>query len=80
MTAKVLSILPDKPIQDTVQVLEAALEMARKGELIAMCYAAVLKDGSIQTAVAPDCPNVLTMLGAIERLKLRYYELHIDMP
>jgi len=74
----VLQLVKTEPNEDVIEVLERALALAKSGELLSVAYAAELKDGAIQTAVPGTFSNAFTMLGAIERLKLRFYNLHCE--
>jgi hypothetical protein len=80
--AKVLSLIqPTGPIDETmIPALEGLLEAAKRGEVACVAYATVLRDGSIQSAMSPPHQHVFTMLGAIERLKLRFHALHVMEP
>lgn len=68
------------PVDSTlVPVLERLLEQVRSGEVAAVAFAAVHADGAVTTAMSP-ARDAFAMLGAIERLKLRFYALHVVTP
>lgn len=77
MTAvlKVIGNAPDPTIIDRVETL---LERAKAGDVRALGYAAVLQDGAIQTCIVNEGVSYFTMLGALERLKLRYHNTVLD--
>ena len=74
----VLKLVQTEPNEDVISVLEQALELAKSGELLSIAYAAEMRDGAIQTAVPGTFKSAFTMLGAIERMKLRFYNLHCE--
>lgn len=76
--AAVLKLAEPVVVEDTVAALEKALALAKSGELLYIAYAAELREGAIQTCVPGRFSNAFTMLGAIERLKLRFYNLHVE--
>ena len=79
----ILHLVPPDPcpVDETlIPVLEELLAMAKRGELAAVSYAAILRDGAMQTAMSPPHQHAFAMLGALERLKLRFYALHIEEP
>lgn len=76
--AKVVQLVPPYINTDVIQILEQALELAKRGEMISIAYAAEMSDGAFQTAAPGTFKSAFAMLGAIERLKLRFYELHIE--
>jgi len=82
MTATVLQLVqPAGPFDETViPVLEDLLAQAKSGELAAVSFAAVMSNGDIRTAMSAPGQHVFTMLGCIERLKLRFHALHVMEP
>jgi len=74
----VLKLAEASPSKDVITVLESLLAKAKEGEVVSVCYAAELKDRSIQTAFTPSPNNAFAVLGAIERLKLRYYSVFLE--
>ena len=74
-------VQPAGPYDPTlVPALEALLEQVKSGEVVAVSYAAVDREGSIISAMSSPGRHVFTMLGAIERLKLRFHALHVMEP
>lgn len=67
-----------QPDATIIARVEQLLEQARAGEVRALGYATVLQDGHVQTCIVNDGVNCFTMLGALERLKLRYHNTTID--
>ena len=66
-----LEVIDAEPLgQDCTAKLEAALEMARNGELSSVAIAVVYRDGSPEFLWS-DAPNASTLLGAIRRLETK---------
>lgn len=62
---------------DMVAMLESLLQDAKDGQIVSLAYAAVYADDdTIRTAYAFPEGNAFTLLGAIERAKLRFYKNH----
>jgi hypothetical protein len=74
-----LAKLRTEPVQRYVELAEELLAQAKRGEIAAMGYAIVLTaEGGIQTSFANVTgTNSFTLLGAFERLKLRYHNVVI---
>ena len=69
------------PVDPTlIPQLEALLEQVRSGEVTAVAYVAMGRDGSVTTAFSPPYRDNWAMFGALERLKLRFYAAHIEEP
>lgn len=77
--ATVATLVPLKyhPDPQLLEVTEALLEKVRRGEVRSIAYATVNDDDSVTTAMSPN-GDPFKMLGALERLKLRYYQLHVE--
>jgi hypothetical protein len=76
--SSVLKLADTQPDQELISVLEVLLAKAKTGEVVSVCYAAELKDRAVQTGFTRSPNNAFTMLGAIERLKLRYYSVFVE--
>ena len=68
------------PNENLIKMAEELLADAKSGEILTVSYAAVLKDGSIRSAIGSPSDHVFSMFGAIERLKLRFYTLFVEEP
>lgn len=77
MTA-VLKAIEQVPDPTIVQRVEELLEAARRGDVRALGFAAILQNGDAQTCIVNEGLHAFTMLGALERLKLRYHNTVMD--
>lgn len=84
----VLSLVTDKPVLEepcvneaAVNIVEGLLADLKAGRAIALAYASTYEDGTIRTAFSQgDGANAFTLLGAIERLKLRFHKIVCEDP
>ena len=73
---------PAQPRPDDlcVERAEELAEACRSGEVQALGYTAILADGSVRTCIVNEGGiSYFTMLGALERLKLRYHNTVLDV-
>lgn len=77
---RALNAVPYGPVQATVEQIEGLLLQAKAGELLSIAYVGEMREGSIMTGVPGQdtLQSPFAMLGGIERLKLRFYELQIE--
>lgn len=79
MSAQVVVLKP-APDELCVTRAEDLLKQCQAGEVRALGYAVVLADGSVETCIVNENGiSQFTMLGALERLKLRYHNTVIDV-
>lgn len=76
-----LGVVPKEPAApvvdpDMVAMLEQLLQDAKAGQIATIGFAALYQDAeeTIRTGYARSSGSVFSMLGAIERLKLRFYK------
>lgn len=74
-----LTVLPNRqePDPDFVKRMERLLELAKSGELQSFHGAGTYRNGDILTASGPS-ENIWSDIGALEILKARILEDHID--
>ncbi len=68
---KLVKLLPNG---SCIQVLEAALQKAKSGELHAVAIAGILGDGYISTAYSSN-QNAIGLMGAVQVLNNRLLDL-----
>lgn len=79
----VLELVKDAPAVEAkyvndaaVTIVESLLDDLRAGRAITVAYATTYDDGTIRTGFSQgDYGNAFTLLGAIERLKLRFHRM-----
>jgi hypothetical protein len=66
------------PQEGMIKMLEDLLERAKAGGVREVAFVTLDADNSITTYVGPsnDC---IRMLGALERLKIRFHDLNLEM-
>lgn len=80
MSAVVQALPTAAPNSELIESLYELLELAKSGELRSLAIAGTLRSGLVRTGFVPGDVSVFETLGAIEHVKLRFWQARIEVP
>lgn len=78
--ASVLSIVPTVSAgkkEDLLALVDALRARVAAGDVVEIAYCTVDAQGAVTTCVGPS-EDIFRMLGAMERMKLRFHAKHLE--